>query len=134
MKLQIELSEEQLQLIINSLEVNFRLMMNQGSIVADLLSILPDQEKFEEKEDWDRAFERYLVARDDASNVLNALSHILYGNNNRLPDEAHRLTDLWSVLRNVQYQLHPHDGYDVRNRSPFQMSDLDLIKVKILEE
>lgn len=133
MKLQIELSEEQLNLLINALEVNFRLMMNQGSIVADLLSILPDQEKFEAKEDWDRAFERYLVARDDASNVLNALSCILYGNSNHLPDEARRLSDMWSVLRNVQYQLHPHGGYDVRS-APFQMSDLEMMKIKVLEE
>ena len=57
MKLKIELSEEQLQLLIDALEVNFRLMMRQGSAVADLLAQCPDKSKFDDERAWERAFD-----------------------------------------------------------------------------
>lgn len=107
MKLKIELSEEQLQLIINALEVNFRLMMGQGSIVADLLAQCPDKSKFDNEEDWARAFDRYLLARDFAGMMLNNCGTVLYENRN-LPKDAHRLSDMWSVLRHTQYNLEKH--------------------------
>ena len=53
MTLKIELTEEQLQLLINALEVNFRFMMGQGNIVADLLSQCPDKSKFDDETAWD---------------------------------------------------------------------------------
>lgn len=135
MKLQIELSEEQLALLINALEVNFRIMMEHGDNAADLLAELPDKEKFQNKADWDKAFEDYLVRRDNAAEVINALSRILYGKYQKsFPKNRDRLSDMWCVLRHAQYLLHQHDdGYDVRSWEPVQMSDYDMIKVDILE-
>lgn len=129
MTLRIELSEEQLQLLINALEVNFRFMMGQGNIVADLLSQCPDKSKMDERA-WDRAFDRYLLTRDFAETLLNNCSEIMY--ERTLHEDTHRLSDMWSVLRHVQYNLQQNkDDWDVRSHSPFQMSDWDLLKVEV---
>lgn len=134
MKLNIELNEEQMGLLINALEINFRIMMKQGNIVADLLAEYPDKLKCSDEGAWNRAFEQYLTSRDNASSVLNALSEILYGNMT-MPKDAHRLSDMWSALRHAQYDLHPHDdGYDTRSCPPIQLSDWDMIKVNIVSE
>lgn len=130
MKLRIELSEEQLQLLINALEVNFRFMMGQGDIVADLLSQCPDKSKFDDKRAWDRAFERYLLTRDFAGLLMKDCSKTLYGDTAH--EDMHRLSDIWSVLRHTKYNLQQHeDNWDVRGYKPFQMSDWDLIKVEV---
>ena len=129
MTLRIELSEEQLQLLINALEVNFRFMMGQGNIVADLLSQCPDKSKMD-KRAWDRAFDRYLLTRDFAGKLLNNCSEIMY--ERTLHEDTHRLSDMWSVLRHVQYNLQQNkDDWDVRGHSPFQISDWDLLKVEV---
>lgn len=131
MKLRIELTEVQLQLLINALEVNFRFMMGQGSIVADLLSQCPNKSKFEDEKEWNRVFDRYLLTRDLAEKLLNDCSQIMYGSG-PLHEDAHRLSDMWSVLRHVQYNLQQNkDDWDVRSHSPFQMSDWDLMKVEV---
>ena len=133
MTLKIELTEEQLQLLINALEVNFRFMMGQGNIVADLLSQCPDKSKFDDKTAWDRAFDRYLLTRDFAGVLLNNCSKTLY--ERTLHEDAHRLSDMWSVLRHTQYNLQQNkDDWDVRSHAPFQMSDLDLMKVEVQDE
>lgn len=130
MTLRIELSEEQLQLLINALEVNFRFMMGQGNIVADLLSQCPDKTKFDDERTWDRVFERYLLTRDFAGELLNSCSKALY--DRTLPEDTHRLSDMWSVLRHAQYNLQQNqDDLDVRAYTPFRMSDWDLMKVEV---
>lgn len=130
MTLRIELTEEQLQLLINALEVNFRFMMGQGNIVADLLSQCPDKSKFDDERAWDGVFDRYLLARDFAGVLLSNCSKILY--ERTLHEDAHRLSDMWSVLRHTQYNLQQNKyDWDVRSHTPFQMSDLDLMKVEV---
>lgn len=133
MTLKIELTEEQLQLLINALEVNFRFMMGQGNIVADLLSQCPDKSKFDDERAWDMVFDRYLLTRDFAGVLLSNCSKILY--ERTLHEDAHRLSDMWSVLRHTQYNLQDNnDDWDVRGNTPFQMSDWDLIKVEVEDE
>lgn len=132
MKLKIELSEEQLQLLINALEVNFRFMMSQGSIVADLLSQCPDISKFDNEKTWDRVFDRYLLTRDLGGKLLNTCSNMMY--DGILPEDTHRLSDMWSVLRHAHYNLQEDkNDWDVRRNKPFQMSDWDLMKVEVEE-
>lgn len=131
MKLKIELSEEQLQLLINALEVNFRFMMGQGSIVADLLSQCPDKSKFNDEKEWNKVFDRYLLTRDLAGKLLNDCSELMYGNR-LLHEDTHRLSDMWSVLRHTKYNLQQNrDDWDVRGDKPFQMSDWELMKVEV---
>jgi hypothetical protein len=130
MTLRIELSEEQLQLLINALEVNFRFMMGQGDIVADLLSQCPDKSKFDDERAWDRVFERYLLSRAFAGMLLKDCSRTLYGEVQH--EDTHRLSDMWSVLRHAKYNLQQHKDYwDVRRYAPSQMSDWNLIKVEV---
>lgn len=133
MKIQIELTEEQLNLIINSLEITFRTMMGQGNIVADLLAEIPLKKNYEDDQRWYLAFNRYIIERNAASKVINALSAVLwdYG---KLPADAHRYSDMWSAFRHLQYQLHPHERYDTRESEPFAMSDYPMIKVELMEE
>ena len=130
MTLRIELSEEQLQLLINALEVSFRFMMGQGDIIADLLSQCPDKSKFDDERAWDRVFDRYLLTRDFAGGLLNNCSKVLYEGKSH--EDTHRLSDMWSVLRHIQYELQQNkDDWDVRSYTPFQMSDWDLMKVEV---
>ena len=130
MTLKIELTEEQLQLLINALEVNFRFMMGQGNIVADLLSQCPDKSKFDDETAWYRVFDKYLLTRDFAGTLLNHCSKTLY--ERTMHEDAHRLSDMWSVLRHTQYNLQQNkDDWDVRGNTPFQMSDWDLMKVEV---
>lgn len=133
MKIQIDLTEEQLQLMINALEVTFRIMMGQGEIVADLLAEMPRREKCGNH--WDKAFGDYLTRRECAEHQINAMSKTLYGEFGELVDDTHRYSDMWSALRHLQYNLHPHDdGYDTRASEPFAMSDYPMIKIKLVEE
>ena len=133
MKLRIELTEEQLKLLINALEVNFRFMMGQGNIVADLLSQCPDKSKFDDERAWDMVFDRYLLTRDFAGVLLNNCSKTLY--ERTLHEDAHRLSDMWSVLRHTQYNLQQNkDDWDVRSHTPFKISDWDLMKVEVQDE
>lgn len=130
MTLRIELSEEQLQLLINALEVNFRFIMGQGDIVADLLSQCPDKSKFDDEKAWDRAFDRYLLTRGFVGELLGSCSKALYDGTHH--EDTHRLSDMWSVLRHTQYNLQQNKDYcDVRSYSPFQLSDWDLMKVEV---
>lgn len=131
MKLKIELSEEQLQLLINAIEVNFRIMMGQGDIAADLLSQCPDKSKFDDERKWNRAFDLFLLTRDFAGLLLKDVSRTLY--KDTLHENTHRLSDMWSVLRHAQYNIqhNEEDYHDERSYSPFQMSDWDLMKVEV---
>lgn len=137
MKISVELSEEQLALLIKALEVNFRLMMpNQGSIAADLLMVCPSKDGKTE-EQWKNCFDAYINNREAATHVLNAAAAIMYGDiNNRIEiKDCHRLSDMWSAFRHLQYKMHNvrFDVFDVRSREPFRMSDYEMIKV-LLEE
>lgn len=134
MKLEIELSEEQLALMINALEVTFRIMMGQGSIVSNLLAECPVKSECKDKESWDNAFHMYLARRECAEYQINALSDTLYGAYGPLPEDAYRYSDMWSALRHLQYQLHPTDHWDVRSSKSFQMSDYPMMKVELIEE
>ena len=134
MKIQIDLTEEQLDLMINALEVTFRIMMKQGSIVADLLAEMPFKKDFSGERQWERAFDRYLIERDVASKLMTSVADVLYGDyTNRLPEDAHRYSDIWSALRHLQYELHPHDGYDTRAYKPFALSDYPMMIVELVE-
>lgn len=132
MVIRIELSKEQLQLLINALEVNFRFMMGQSDIVADLLAQCPDKSKFDDEKAWNRAFERYLLTREIAGKILKSCSEMLYGTES-LPEDAHRLSDMWSILRNAQYNARgTKDSWDVRSHDPIQLSDWDLMGVRLI--
>lgn len=136
MKLQIELTEEQLQLIINALEVNFRMMQPRcGFIVADLMMQCPKKNNYKTEEGWTRVFEHYLASRENASNILDALYKIMYGDfwQNRDSVDYLRLSDMWSALRHLQYVMHPTDSWDVRSREPIQLSDYPMIKVEVIK-
>lgn len=136
MKISVELSEEQLALLINALEINFRMMKpNQAGYIVDFLYEVPNRSEMTE-DTWKRCFERYITSRDDAKIVLDALSKIIYGEySDSVKKECNRLCDMWSALRHLQYQLHPNnDGYDVRSRKPIQISDYKMIKVELMEQ
>lgn len=136
MKINVELSKEQLNLIIDALEVNFRLMMRQGSIVSDLLAnhVFPNKEKC--GKNWQSAFDEWLTKREDASYIIDTLSKILYVPGRDMPDDCHRMSDMWSAFRHLQWQLlhNDDDHWDVRSIEPFKMSDYDMIKIELLEE
>lgn len=135
MKLKIELTEEQLSLLIEALEVNFRMMLNQPSIVADLLCECPAKPKDCDEQKWREQFERYLQRRDDANHILNALCNVLYGESwKKVPIKTHRLSDMWSALRHLQWSLQENRSeWDVRAWSPIQMSDYPMINVEVEE-
>lgn len=136
MKIEIELTEEQLALIIQALEIEFRFMMRQGMTVADQLAqdTFPNKDDYADKNKWNRAFEEYLIRRECAETQVNALHDTLYGRyRSELPKTARRLSDMWSAFRHLQWSRLDVKGYDVRSGDPFQMSDWEMIKIKEIE-
>lgn len=134
MKLEIELSKEQLQLLINAIEINFRFLMKQESIVTDLLAVsaVPLKSGKTDKE-WEREFDDWLIRSKFAEKNIRVACETLY--KEYMGQDAHRLSDMWSALRHLQYEQdeEKHD-WDVRSCEPMQLSDYPMISVKEIKQ
>ena len=71
MKLEVEMTQEQLNLLILSTEVYARALMNQPNLVADILA---EDRFFYDKEDPenDKRFPGWIAARDEFTEKLRA--------------------------------------------------------------
>lgn len=133
MKLTIECTEGQAQLLLNCLEESFRFRMKQEN--ASLENVLweryPDKEKCK---DFEKARDRWSEMRVHAEIICKALMDIIYGDGfEGQPKEANEISDMWSVIRHSIYML-DHDGtdfWDVRSDKPMRLSDMPLIKCEV---
>lgn len=132
MKLTIECTEEQAQLLVNCLEDAFRFRMKQESNCLEhvLWEKYPDKEKCK---DFEKAQDRWIDMRDHAEIACKGLMDIIYGKHyTELPKEAHEIADMYKVIRHEIYKAKGgNEKWSVLNDEPFKIGDLPLIKCEV---
>lgn len=135
MKFEVEMSQEQLNLLILSTEVYARALMNQPDLVADILA---EDRFFYDKEDTenDKKFHEWIAARDEFTEKLRAALNIMFRDSYK-SESCQNLIDIWRVLRHLQYSISDNIDkslYDVRASEPYHGGTESLMRVRILEK
>ena len=135
MKLEVEMTEEQLNLLILSTEVYGRILMNQPDLVADIIA---EDRFFYDKEDPDndRKFHEWIKARDELTEKLRAALNTMFRDSYK-SDTCQNLIDIWHVLRHLQYNISDSidkNHYDVRASEPYQGGTEPLMRVRVIEK
>jgi len=134
MKFEVEMSQEQLNLLILSTEVYARALMNQPDLVADILA---EDRFFYDKEDPenDKKFHEWIATRDEFTEKLRAALNIMFRDSYK-SESCQNLIDIWRVLRHLQYSIsHNIDKslYDVRASEPYHGGTEPLMRVRVME-
>ena len=135
MKLEVEMTQEQLNLLILSTEVYARALMNQPNLVADILA---EDRFFYDKEDPknDNRFHEWIAARDEFTEKLRAALNIMFRDSYK-GETCQNLIDIWRVLRHLQYNISDNMDkslYDVRAFEPYHGGTEPPIKVKVIDK
>ena len=135
MKLEVEMTQEQLNLLILSTEVYARALMNQPNLVADILA---EDRFFYDKEDPenDKKFHEWIAARDEFTEKLRAALNIMFRDSYK-SETCQNLIDIWRVLRHLQYNISDNMDKsicDVRASEPYHGGTEPSIKVKVIDK
>ena len=135
MKLEVEMTQEQLNLLILSTEVYARALMNQPDLVADILA---EDRFFYDKEDPenDKRFHEWIAARDEFTEKLRAALNIMFRDSYK-SETCQNLIDIWRVLRHLQYNISDNMDnslYDLRASEPYHGGTEPPIKVKVIDK
>lgn len=134
MKLEVEMTAGQLNLLILSTEVYARALMNQPDLVADILA---EDRFFYDKNDSenDKRFHEWIEARDEFTEKLRAALNIMFRDAYK-SDTCRNLIDIWHVLRHLQYNISDNNDkrlYDVRTSEPYHGGTEPLMKVSLID-
>jgi len=134
MKLEVEMTQEQLNLLILSTEVYARALMNQPDLVADILA---EDRFFYDKEnpENDKRFHEWIDARDEFTEKLRAALNIMFRDSYK-SESCQNLIDIWRVLRHFQYSISDNIDkslYDVRASEPYHGGTEPLMRVRVME-
>ena len=135
MKLEVEMTEEQLNLLILSTEIYGRILMNQPDLVADIIA---EDGFFYDKNDPenDRRFHKWIEDRDEMTEKLRMALNVMFHDSYK-SDTCRDLIDIWRVLRHLQYNISDNIDkslYDVRASEPYHGGIEPLMRVRILEK
>ena len=134
MKLELEMTEEQLNLLILSTEVYGRILMNQPDMVADIIA--EDRFFYDENDpENDRRFREWLKDRDEMTEKLRATLNVMFRDTYK-SDTCQNLIDIWHVLRHLQYNISDNidkNLYDVRSSEPLQGGTEPLLQIRVIE-
>ena len=135
MKLEVEMTEGQLNLLILSTEVYGRILMNQPDLVADIIA---EDRFFYDKEDPenDRKFHEWIKARDELTEKLRTALNTMFRDSYK-SDTCQNLIDIWHVLRHLQYNISDNidkNLYDVRASEPYQGGTEPFMQVRVIEK
>lgn len=135
MKIEFEMTDEHLNLLIKSVEIYARSLMSQADIVADILA--EDKYSYDEEDPNRREkFDKWLKDREEMTKNLSAAFCAMFGKYPMKSDTCENLIDIWHVLRHLQYQLQKDNKefdsnhYDVRACEPFQVGTEPLMVIK----
>ena len=140
---EIQLTERQLRLVNQALEMFFRLQMGQFSVFADLVAFR--NFSFAEKNSgWAEEFDNRIHLRDDFQNALQDIySHIfrdlLLADSpfSRKTEDMECAIDIWEAIRYKLWQdaPDPKPHWSVDSTPPFHWHhDEPLIKISKMEE
>ena len=135
MKLEMEMTEEQLNLLILSTEIYGRILMNQPDLVADIIA---EDRLFYDKNNPknDRRFREWLKDRDEMTEKLRAALNVMFRDTYK-SDTCQNLIDIWHVLRHLQYNVSDNidkNLYDVRSSEPLQGGTEPLMQIRVIEK
>ena len=135
MKLEVEMTEEQLNLLILSTEIYGRILMNQPDLVADIIA---EDRFFHDKNDPenDRRFHEWIKDRDEMTEKLRMALNVMFHDSYK-SDTCRNLIDIWRVLRHLQYNISDNIDkslYDVRASEPYHGGNEPLIRVRVIEK
>ena len=135
MKLEVDMTEEQLNLLILSTEIYGRILMNQPDLVADIVA---EDRFFYDKNDPenDKKFHEWIATRDEFTEKLRAALNIMFRDSYK-SETCQNLIDIWRVLRHLQYNISDNIDkslYDVRASEPYHGGTEPLMRVRILEK
>ena len=135
MKLEVQMTEKQLNLLILSTEVYGRILMNQPDLVADIIA---EDRLFYDKNDPenDRRFHEWIIDRDELTEKLRAALNVMFRDSYK-SDTCQNLIDIWHVLRHLQYNISDNldnNLYDVRSSEPYQGGTEPLMTVLVIDK
>lgn len=124
MKITIECSDNQADIILQALEDFFRLRMGQPDSVAQ--SLVDDVADIHD-------IDYYCDKRAMLESAFRMVVNIAYPRNNHSSDTCRNASDLWRCIRHAIYKAEPHDpdSWDVRDREPIQLGTEPLPKVEV---
>lgn len=132
MKLTIECTEEQANLIVRSLELAFRPLMNQWDDLARWLTECEyTHDRFDSEDKL--KFAKYMVRLESIKEMLKAVGRINKPYLITEDSNAEIVADMWSVLRHELYKSqHKEDDLsDVRSYKPIRVGSIPLIKCEV---
>lgn len=124
MKITIECSDNQADIILQALEDFFRLRMGQADCVAQ--SLVDDAADLND-------IDNYCDKREMLESAFRMVVNIAYPRRVRSSDTCRNATDLWKCINHAIYMAKPHDpdSWDVRGSEPIQLGTEPLPKVKV---
>ena len=133
MRLEVEMTGEQLNLLILSTEVYGRILMNQPDLVADIIA---EDRFFYDKDDPDndRRFHEWLKTRDEMTEKLRVALNTMFRDSYK-SYTCQNLIDIWHVFRHLQYNISDNidkNFYDVRASEPYQGGTEPLMKIRLI--
>ena len=133
MKLEMEMTSEQLNLLILSTEVYGRILMNQPDLVADIIA---DDRLFYDQNDPEngRRFHEWIKDRDEMTEKLRVALNVMFRDSYK-SDTCQNLIDIWHVFRHLQYNISDNidkNLYDVRASEPYQGGTEPLMKIRLI--
>lgn len=129
MKITIECSDNQADIILQALEDFFRLRMGQADCVAQSL--------VDDVADINIDINYYCEKRTMLESAFRTVVNIAYSKKDfwidRSSDTCRNASDLWTCINHAIYMAKPHDmdSWDVRNREPIQLGAEPLPKVEV---
>ena len=133
MRLEVKMTEEQLNLLILSTEIYGRILMNQPDLVADIIA--EDRFSYDKNDpENDRRFHEWIKDRDEMTEKLRMALNVMFHDSYK-SDTCQNLIDIWRVLRHFQYNISDNIDkslYDVRASEPYHGGTEPLMRVRIL--
>ena len=124
MKITIECSNDQADIILQALEDFFRLRMGQADCVAQ--SLVDDVADLHD-------IDNYCDKREMLESAYRMVVNIAYPRSNHSSDTCRNASDLWCCIRYAIYKAKSHDpdSWDVRSSEPIQLGTEPLPKVEV---
>lgn len=98
MKIEVEMTDEHLNLLIKSVEIYARSLMSQADIVADILA--EDKYSYDEEDPNRREkFDKWLKDREEMTKNLSAAFCAMFGKYPMKSDTCENLIDMWHTGR-----------------------------------
>lgn len=124
MRITIECSDNQADIILQALEDFFRLRMAQPDCVAQ--SLVDDAADLHD-------IDSYCDKREMLESAFRMVVNIAYPRNNHSSDTCRNAADLWRCIRHALYKAEPQDpdSWDGRSIEPIQLGTEQLPKVEV---